>query len=141
MVRRYFVVANQTLIGDHLAVKIREAMEAGPSTFHVIVPATPASKTLFWTEGEAIAAAEARLKEGLEWLRGFGAEVDGEVGDANPLMAIEDALRERECDELILSTLPPGRSRWLKLDLPHVAESRFELPVTHVVAGEEIAAG
>jgi hypothetical protein len=108
--RRYFVVANQTLIGDHLAVKIREAMEAGPSTFHVIVPATPASKTLFWTEGEAVAAAEARLKEGLEWLRGLGAEVDGEVGDGDPLMAIEDALRERECDELILSTLPPGRT-------------------------------
>lgn len=134
--RRYFVVANQTLGGEELAERVREAMEAGPSSFHVIVPATPATKQLFWTEGEATAVAKKRLEAGLAWLRGMGAEADGEVGDANPVLAIEDALRVQPCDEIILSTLPPGLSKWLKLDLPHVVAG-YGRPVTHVISQPE----
>lgn len=130
--RRYFVVANQTLRGEHLAEKVREAMAAGPCSFHVVVPATHPSKHLSWTEGEAQAIARRRLEEGLAWLRSMGAEADGEVGDENPVLAIGDALRQEPCEEIILSTLPPGMSRWLKLDLPHQVEG-FGLPVTHVI--------
>jgi hypothetical protein len=135
-VRRYFVVANQTLGGEELEAKVREAMTAGPCSFHVIVPATHPQKQLAWTEGEAAALARARLEEGLSWLKGLGAEADGEVGDENPALAIEDALRNEQPDEIILSTLPPGLSKWLKLDLPHVVEG-YGYPVTHVVSEPE----
>jgi hypothetical protein len=134
--RRYFVVANQTLGGEELEAKIREAMATGPCSFHVIVPATHPHEHMAWTEGEAVALARGRLDEGLAWLRGLGAEADGEVGDESPALAIEDALRTEQPDEIILSTLPPGLSRWLKLDLPHVVAG-YGYPVAHVISEPE----
>ncbi|MGH2686268.1 MAG: hypothetical protein ACRDJP_12450, partial [Actinomycetota bacterium] len=67
----------------------------------------------------------------------LGAEVIGGVGDANPLQAIGDVLRDWSFDEVVLSTLPAGASRWLRQDLPHRVERQFKLPVTHVVGEPE----
>ncbi|MGH2662895.1 MAG: hypothetical protein ACRDH8_08815 [Actinomycetota bacterium] len=131
--RRYLVVANQTLGGQHLAEKVRACLAAGPSRFHVLVPATSPQDHVMWTEGEAIAMAQQRLERALDQFRHLGAEADGEVGDESPFEAIQDAVREQEFDELILSTLPAGLSRWLKQDLPHRVERALDLPVTHVV--------
>lgn len=132
--RRYLVVANQTLGGRHLIDAIRERLDGG--RFHIVVPATtPADHA--WTEGEANAVARERLDRALAEFRRLGAEADGEVGDASPLEAIGDALREDEFDEIILSTLPPGISRWLGQDLVHRVERSFDVPVTHVVGEPE----
>jgi hypothetical protein len=92
-----------------------------------------------YTEGEAEALARQRLDEALARFGAMGAEADGEVGDANPLEAVGDTLRDGKFDEIILSTLPPGASRWLKQDLPHRVERSFELPVTHIVGEPEPA--
>lgn len=131
--RRYLVVANQTLGGEHLVQRVREYVSTGASVFHIVVPATPPQEHLVWTEGEAQAIARERLERAIGRFRQVGAEADGEVGDPNPLMAIEDVLRHQSFDEIILSTLPSGPSRWLKMDLPARVESHFGLPVTHVV--------
>lgn len=135
--RHYLVVANQTLGGDHLAAKLRECLAAGPCDFHVVVPATHAKDHATWTEGEAHAIAQRRLDAALARFRDLGAQADGEVGDQSPMLAIRDALNVRGFDEMILSTLPPGPSRWLKQDLPHRVERSFGFPVTHVVAPPE----
>lgn len=135
--RRYLVVANQTLGGPHLLETMRETLAAGPCSFHVLVPATPPGHFATWTEGEALAVAQERLDAALTQFKELGAEASGEVGDPDPLEAIADALRERPFDEIILSTLPPGASRWLKQDLPHRVERSFSIPVTHVVAEME----
>jgi hypothetical protein len=135
--RRYLVVANQTLGGSHLIDKVRETIAAGPCTFHVLVPATAPGHFATWTEGEALAVAQERLDTALTRFKELGAEAAGEVGDPDPLQAIADALRERPFDEIILSTLPPGASRWLRQDLPHRVERSFSVPVTHVVAEVE----
>jgi hypothetical protein len=134
--RRYLVVANQTLGGEHLLARIRRCVQQGPSTFHVVVPATHSQSHAF-TEGEDRDVAQHRLDQALVSFRATGAEVDGEIGDANPMLAIEDALRGQQFDEIILSTLPPGPSRWLKLDLPHRVATNFHVPVTHLVAEKE----
>jgi hypothetical protein len=131
-VRHYLVVANQTLGAEQLAAKVREYMQAGPCHFHVLVPATHPKDHATWTEGQAHAIAEKRLEAALASFRALGAEVDGEVGDANPIEAIRDTLLVRKFDEIILSTLPSGPSRWLKQDLPHRVERGFALQVTHV---------
>jgi hypothetical protein len=132
--RRYLVVANVTLNSPQLTAKIREYHSAGASRFHLVVPATPSPDTLTWTEEEVRAIARDRLLEAVVRFRGLGIEVTGEVGDGMPLLAMEDACRAQGFDEIILSTLPPGMSRWLKLDLPNRAISRLGLPVTHVIA-------
>lgn len=133
---RYLVVGNQTLGSQTLLARLRRARERGECSFHVLVPASQAGGTWTWTEGGDRAAAEAGLKEFLDGLRALGVEATGEVGDADPVVAIGDFLtREPESvDEIILSTLPPGMSRWLGQDVPRRVERAFRVPLTHVVA-------
>lgn len=135
--RRYLVVANQTLGGDHLIATVRGLSRRGACSFHLLVPATPPTDHL-WTEEEAQRVARERLEQALARFGALGIDVDGEIGDGNPILAIEDALRGAPFDEIILSTLPPGLSRWLRLDLPHRVEAAFGLPVTHVVSTREV---
>jgi hypothetical protein len=136
-VRRYLVVGNVTLAGETQMNKVRECLAAGPCRFHLVVPASPSPHTLTWTEEQARATARRRLDQALAAFGALGAEVTGEVGDGMPLLAIDDACRVRVFDEVIVSTLPPRMSRWLKLDLPHRVANRFGLPVTHLIAWEE----
>jgi hypothetical protein len=134
-VRRYLVVANQTLGGDHLLSLLRELSQQ-PSSFHVLVPATPPRDHL-WTEGEARKIARRRLDDALERFRSVGVEATGEVGDERPLQAVDDVLEREDVDEIVLSTFPPGMSRWLRLDLPHRVTATYGLPVRHVIAPRE----
>lgn len=133
MLHRYLVVANQTLGGEPLVARIRELAREGPSAFHVVVPASP-PRDHVWTEGEARAVAQTRLDGALKRLAELGVEVDGEVGDESPMLAIEDAIRDGgPFEAIVLSTLPPRLSRWLKVDLVHRVESAFGQRVIHVV--------
>jgi hypothetical protein len=134
--RRYLVVAHRTLGGQHLLDEVRARLEAGPCQFYLLVPVHhPAGQN--WTEGQLEAAARQSLEDGLARFRELGADVDGEVGDANPVYAIETVTRDRAFDEIILSTLPAGPSRWLKLDVPTRVARQFRMPVTHLVAEPE----
>ena len=136
---RYLVVANQTLVGDPLLATIRELTRSGPCTFRVVVPATRLPGRT-WTEGDAREAALARLHAALTRFGEAGADATGDVADANPMLAIEDAIRDDgPFDRIVLSTLPPGASRWLRLDLPHRVESVFGIPVHHVIGEAEPA--
>lgn len=133
---KYLVVANQTLAGEHLVKEVRARLSAGRCHFHLLVPATHPDDHAVWTEGEAQAIARQNLSRALEVFRKLGANVDGEIGDEQPLTAIKDVLREQEFDEIILSTLPPGISKWLGMDLISRVERGFAIPVTHVVGDE-----
>jgi hypothetical protein len=135
---RYLIVANQTLGGGALIAKVRELADRGPARFHVLVPATPPPDHV-WTEAEARGIADERLQTAIGRFRELGVEVEGEVGDEHPVEAISELLERESFDEIVLSTLSPGLSRWLKLDLPHRVESSFGLPVTHVIGPREPA--
>lgn len=132
--RRYLVVANQTLLSERLAEKVRQCLSAGDCTLHLIVPATHPRQQLVWTEGGDRVVAQRRLDQALEHFRALGAAVTGEVGDSRPLDAVRDALNRMPVDEIIVSTFPPGVSRWLRQDLPHRMQRSFAVPVGHVVA-------
>jgi hypothetical protein len=134
---QYLVVANQTLGGEHLLDEVRRRLQAGACRFYVVVPVTPVPDHGAWNEGHSRVEAQKRLGVALERFRALGAEVTGALGDPSPVLAIRDALRGHVFDGIILSTLPPGVSRWLKLDLPHRVERDFGVPVTHVVAEAE----
>jgi hypothetical protein len=133
LTQRYLVVANQTLGAEPLAVRLRELARRGRVSFFLVVPATP-PRDHVWTEGEARATARAGLDAAMARFVGLDAEFEGEVGDGNPMLAIEDAIRDHgPFDEIIISTFPRGISKWLKVDLPHRAEAAFGIRVTHVV--------
>ena len=106
--RSYLIVGNQTLDSPTLAAAIAERNGQGPATFHVVVPATPTSRWLTWDEDEARAVAGERLAAMLTRLRDQSIEATGEIGAPDPINAVEDAIRGREVDEILLSTLPAG---------------------------------
>jgi hypothetical protein len=136
--RSYLVVGNQTLASPELAATIDELLAAGgPTEFHVVVPATPVQHGFTWDEGEARAAARRRLEAFMTHLKSLGAEVSGEVGSRDPLVAGHEALPRHPVDEIILSTLPAGISRWLGQDIPTRLRGSVLVPVTVVTAARE----
>ena len=114
--RSILIVGNETLAGPTLPQAISDRLRDGPATCHVVVPATPVGHALSWDEGEANAVAAERMEAMLERLRALGCLASGEVGVRDPVAAAQDALRDRAVDEVILSTLPSGPSRWLRMD-------------------------
>lgn len=149
---RILVIANKTLGSRDLLQSIRDRMTKGPCEFTLLVPAIPHSHRESTLEAmtrhmtnlpvtdEARGAVEAdyehargRVEFGIEQLQKLGAKVDGgEIGNANPFKAVEDALSRRKYDEILLSALPNRVGGWLSQDLPHKVKRKFKGPVTVV---------
>jgi hypothetical protein len=146
--RRVLVVANETVGGEELMSAISELALGGKSEFFVVCPALN-SRLKTWTSDEdpARAAAEKRLDATLSRLAAVGVEAQGEVGDVDPLVAIEDAARTFRPDEIVVSTHPEGRSNWLERGVVAAVRQRYDVPVTHVVVdleahpGSDLASG
>jgi hypothetical protein len=136
--RRILVVANETVGGQELRRAIEDRSAGVAEKVLVVCPALN-SPLRHWVsdEDQARAAAQARLDTSLTRLRDAGVDAEGQIGDGDPLQAIEDALRTFAPDELIVSTHPEGRSHWLERGVVDRARERFELPVTHVVVDLE----
>ena len=130
--RSYLIVANQTLTSESLQEAITARLADGPIRTHVVVPLSPVGGRLTWDEQESRAVAQTRLDDVLARLREMGCEADGEVGDRDPVMAVRDSLRGREVDEVIVSTLPRGLSRWLGEDVPSRLRDSVQVPVVVV---------
>ena len=129
------VVAHQTAVGSTLLEAVRARAQQGPVSFHLVVPRRPHGMHKVVDPVEA-GEEEARLvlAQALPRLgEAAGSKVTGSVGDPEPLMAIHDAVNLGHYDEIIISTLPLGVSRWLKLDVVSKARA-LGLPVTHVAA-------
>lgn len=135
--RRYLVVANQTLGGDQLMARLRSCVEEGPCAVHVVVPAS-ADPTSSWHDHDTDRTlARGRLGEAIDRFADLGVEVTGEVGDHRPVDAVLDVLRRGvEVDEIIVSTLPAGVSRWIRLDAVSRIERAVDVPVSHIVAAD-----
>jgi hypothetical protein len=136
--RRILVIANETVGGKTLREVIREKSEGRREQVLVVVPALN-SPIRHWVSDEdaARSAASERLRQSLERLRELGIDARGEVGDGEPLQAIEDYLHIFGADEIIISTHPEGRSHWLERGVVAQARERFGVPITHVVVDLE----
>lgn len=131
---RILVVANETLSGRALRDKVAARGQHGEALVRVVCPALN-SKIKHWTNEEDAAreAAGRRLQELLADLRAEGFAADGDIGEDDPVQAMEDEMRCFPADEVIISTHPPGRSNWLERDVVQRAVDRFDVQVTHVV--------
>jgi nucleotide-binding universal stress UspA family protein len=143
---QYLIVANQTLGGPALDAALRERIDRGDASFFIVVPMTALEHELAGSgfgfavgdmmifpppeiiedhaqrREQMINAARERAEERLatmsKRIAAAGGEVDGDVGSGDPCKAVKDVLDKRDFDEVIVSTLPAGFSRWLKMDLP-----------------------
>jgi len=136
--RRILVIANETVGGETLRETIRRRSEGARAEVLVVTPAlnTPLRH---WVsdDDQARDAAQERLDRSLARLKEADIEARGEIGDGEPLQAIEDALRTFGADEIIISTHPEGRSNWLEKGVVSGARERFAVPITHVVVDLE----
>jgi hypothetical protein len=129
---RVLVVANETLASDTVCALI-ERVADGASVL-IVAPALT-SRLAFWASADIGARrdAEERLDACLAILRRSRIDAAGRVGDANPLLAVEDALRLFPADEIIVATHPESRSNWLAHNIVLRVRERVDRPVHHVV--------
>jgi nucleotide-binding universal stress UspA family protein len=139
--QRILVVANETVAGRALREAVEDAAEGYRANVLVVSPALN-SPLRHWAsdEDQARAAAEDRLRRSIAELEKLGINARGEVGDADPVQAIEDALRTFGPDRIVISTHPEGRSNWLERGVVTSARERFAVPITHVVVDLEAEA-
>ena len=131
---RYLLVAHQTAERRELLDAARELAAGDPAAeFTLLVPATPAGDLLVWEEGETRDLANRRARSAASALRSQGLELtDVRVGDADPVVAIDDEyLAGHRYDVIVISTLPTGISRWIKMDV--VSRLQRKRPQTRLI--------
>ena len=116
------VVANVTATSDELLDALRERSEEGACRFTLVMPGTGVDR-------------HEHLEAAVERMRAAGLEnVAGKVADPDPVVAVMDLWDPMKFDDIVVSTLPTGSSRWMGLDLPHRLEKLTSVPVRHVVS-------
>jgi hypothetical protein len=137
--RRILVVANQTASGRELLEEIANRCRGHRCEVMLVSPALVGSHAAHWASDvdEGRGLARERMARSITALRGVGVEVRAEVGDPDPNMAIEDALRVFPADEIVISTLPPEQSRWLEHEVVERTRREVDLPMTHVIVNLE----
>ena len=124
---RIIVVARQTAASDDLREALVQRAERGPIAVQLLMPAERIG-----LDGRE--AMQAPLDAAVQSLRAAGLEVDGAVGDCDPVQAVLVAHKPGRFDEVVVCTLPGASSKWLQMDLPHRIARICDLPVSHVVA-------
>jgi hypothetical protein len=132
---RLLLVANRTCPCPALPGQVIDHVGDRHAEVRVLAPALN-SRLAHWVSDidSAVRAAEERMRATIAELRHHGFTVTGEVGDADPLAAIADALRVFPANEIVVSTWPADSSHWLERDLPRRAAERFGVPITHLIS-------
>jgi hypothetical protein len=133
--RRLLVVTTTPVEGDLLRRRVREHSGERDAEVRVVAPASDVSP-LQWLASDEDAARESAAEVAERSAREVAPEArvtEAEVGDVDPIQAIEDALREFPADELIIATRPGDKAQWLEEDAGAEALERFDLPVTRLV--------
>lgn len=133
---RILVIANETVEGPALLREIRlRSSIAGGAELLLVCPALASTRLQHLASDidGARREAERRLERSLSALRRAGMDARGMVGDDDPVAAATDALRSFGADEVIVSTHPPDRSRWLERGVVHQLRGHVGIPVAHVV--------
>jgi hypothetical protein len=116
------VVANRTVDSPDLVSALEERATQGPIHVTLLAPG-------LWAEREE---ARTRLDQACVALRERGIESDGVLGDADPVVAVQEVWDPGRFDEIIVSTFATGASRWMQIDLPHRIAKLTDCTVRHV---------
>jgi GABA permease len=136
---RLLVVASQTVGDRGLLAEIQNRCGGQRGEILVVTPALTGSRAAYWGSDvdAAIEEARKRMELSLRALKEAGLNARGQVGDPDPNVALEDALRVFAADEVVISTHPPDRAPWLERGVVQRAREEIDLPVTHVVVDLE----
>jgi hypothetical protein len=140
--RRILVIANRTCPCPTLADEVSGRASAAHTDVLVVAPALN-SRSRHWLSDvdEALTRAQERLDLATRAVRERDVIAHGAIGDADPLLASEDALASFPADEIVSATLPMGRSNWIERGLVETATARFGIPITHLVSSYNLVEG
>jgi nucleotide-binding universal stress UspA family protein len=128
------IVANETVEGAALVGAARDIALSQNARVLVVAPALNTRLRHWMSDSDhARRAAERRLAGCLARLKEAGVRAEGHVGDADPMRAIEDAMRVFGADEIVIGTHPEERSNWLARDLVGRICGTYGVPVVHVI--------
>lgn len=132
-VQRILVLANETICAHSLHEMLRRRQNASSIEVLLVAPAL-AGRLQFWVSDEdaGVAAARERMTVSCQALRDAGVSVRGAIGDADPLLALDDAMRTFAPDEVIIATHVQARSNWLERGLVAQARARYDVPIVHL---------
>jgi nucleotide-binding universal stress UspA family protein len=131
--RRILVVADETVVGAELPREIVEKARGLDAEIRVVFPALNTRLRHYASDVDpARKEAESRLERSLEELGKEGIAARGEVGDSDPVQALQDALATGGADEVIIATRSPSRVNWLEKDIVERAREVSDLPITYV---------
>lgn len=132
---RVLVVAAEEHITEAVRRELSQRAEGREPEVRIVVPALPDTpfQAAAGDVDQGRERAEYMLEESLSAARRAGVDGGGRVGDADPILAIDDALAEFPADEIVVVTHPDEQARWHEDDLFEEASRRFEQPVTHFV--------
>lgn len=139
---RVLVLSNQTVGGRALLAEIKNRSRGRRGEILLVTPALTGSRAAHWASDvdPAMEEARQRMELSLQALEEAGLRARGQVGDPDPNVALEDALRVFAADEVIIATHPPEHSSWLEHGVVERAREETDLPVTHVVVDLEAEA-
>ena len=143
--KKIVVLANRTMASDELHDALERILGSDTAEYFVVVPVNPVDTGQADREGAAFVwqatthAAQQRLDQTLEDLRGRGLTVEGELGDYRPLVALDRAMSSFAPDHVVIATQPEDRSSWLRHGVLADARERYDVPVQHVVVHEPVA--
>lgn len=140
--RRILVLATERCVGTDLLDELRAHAQGGPARIRLVAPALT-SRLDYWASDESSGreAARKRLAASLEECSALGVEIEGDVGDADPLLAIDDEIRTFDPDEIVVATHPAPSATWLERDLVPQARARYEVPITHLEVNPQTGSG
>ncbi|MGZ4269395.1 MAG: hypothetical protein ACXVFN_08030 [Solirubrobacteraceae bacterium] len=120
------VVANRTVDAPALHAALMERARRGPIHVTLLAPVP-------WSQREE---ARGRLDRSIRALNQDGVSAGGVLGDADPIVAVQETWDPGTHDEIIVATLAEGSSRWLEVGLPQRIARLTDCPVTHIEVRE-----
>ena len=121
------VVANRTAAAPRLLDEVTRRAKESPCRFTLLIPDVADRNAADWTLDTALPLLQKAAR----------GPVDSRVGGPDPIESVQNAVRDGEFDEIIVSTLPKGLSRWLGEDVPSRLRDAVGVPITVVSQPED----
>lgn len=137
--QRLLAIITDPLVAPEPIDELRRRAIAAGVGVHVVAPAVEGSAfqhTLGDVDGPAWEA-EGRLEASLAALRRGGVDATGTVGDPDPVLAAEDALRQAPAAEVLIFERAEDQARWFEHGLFERAREQLEPPLRLVLIHDD----